>query len=84
MGYNLCFYKSLHNCFYDLFTFSALAGILVWPLCALGTIFARRAGTLVNVYVAKIPSKAWKNNKRVLLCACEHEGHTECVRGLSI
>lgn len=64
---------------YDLFTFSALAGILVWPLCALGTIFARRAGTLVNVYLAVIPSKAWKNNKRVLLCACEHEGHTERV-----
>lgn len=38
--------------------FSALAGVLVGPVCALGAIFAWRAGTLVNVYLAKVPSEA--------------------------
>lgn len=52
------FTKAFTAVLYDSFTFSALAGILVWALCALGAIFARRAGTLVNVDVAKIPSKA--------------------------
>lgn len=51
------------------FTFSALAGILVWPVRALGAIFARRAGALVNVYLAEGPAEAWKNNTGLLLCA---------------
>lgn len=64
----------------SLYTFSALAGVLVRPVCALGAIFARRAGTLVNVYLAQRPSEAWKNNKRLLLCACVHEEQVQvCV-----
>jgi len=51
-------------------TFSALAGVSIGSVCALGAIFAWRAGTLVDVYLAKVPSEACKNNKRVLLCAC--------------
>lgn len=41
-----------------LHTFSALAGVLVGSVCALGAIFARRAGALVDVYLAEVSSEA--------------------------
>lgn len=34
-------------------SFSAFTCVLVGPICALGAIFARRAGTLINVYLAE-------------------------------
>lgn len=60
-------------------TFSALAGIFVGSICAFGAIFARRAGTLINVYLAEVPTEAWKNNKKLLLCACVCVNECVCV-----
>lgn len=34
-------------------SFSAFTCVLVGPICALGAIFARGAGTLINVYLAE-------------------------------
>lgn len=42
----------------SLFTFSALARVLVWPVRAFGAIFAWCAGTLVNVNLAEVSSEA--------------------------
>lgn len=39
-------------------TFSALACILVGPICALGAIFAWRAGALIEVCLAEVSSEA--------------------------
>lgn len=39
-------------------SFSAFTCVLVGPICALGAIFARRAGTLINVYLAEVSGEA--------------------------
>lgn len=39
-------------------SFSAFTCVLVGPICALGAIFAGRAGTLINVYLAEVSGEA--------------------------
>lgn len=39
-------------------SFSAFTRVLIGPICALGAIFAGRAGTLVYVYLAEGPGEA--------------------------
>lgn len=49
----------LHTSFcFNFFTLGALAGVSVGAVCALGAISARRAGTLVDVYLAEVSSEA--------------------------
>lgn len=36
-------------------TFGAFASVLVWTIGTLSSVLARRAGTLINVHLAKIP-----------------------------
>lgn len=39
-------------------SFSAFTCVLIGPICTLGAIFARRAGTLINVYLAQSSGEA--------------------------